>query len=218
MTTQLKPDLSHLDPETRAMLEEAGNQPAYDGKFAPKLSQQERCSILAASKYGVTRNVVAAAFDIDRRTVTHICSDNSPHYRSVRDEYSRLGHQDFFKLYLTPDVIKKVNKAFHDPNVKAKTSHLRADQAARLSAQRQIDGPNPKANKHEGRQSIVATMHEGQMVVVVIWYGESIDGETGWHFRAPREGEFTRQNDKALMTSAEALKEAKERFFDNEQM
>jgi hypothetical protein len=47
-------------------------------------------------------------YAIDRRTVTHIYTNSSPHYKNVRQEEIGLGRDRFRKMYLTDDLIHKV--------------------------------------------------------------------------------------------------------------
>lgn len=175
-------DTSFLDPEARAILDAMlrDNKP-YDGKFSSKLTERERCAILAVSLYGITRPVVAAAFGIDRRTVTHITNPNSLHYREVRAEHKRLGHQDFLKEYLTPDVMKRVNDAFRNPDVNKSGMEIRADHAAKKAVQVRLEGPNEHSNKWEGRNSLKLQQHNNDTYVVWIrWVPDHPSGEGWW--------------------------------------
>lgn len=74
------------------------------GKFASKLSFVQRCEILALSRKGCTREMLAKMYKIDRRTVTHIYNSQSAHYKNVREEELRLGRENFVKLYITDSV------------------------------------------------------------------------------------------------------------------
>lgn len=75
-------------------------------RFAPKLTFANRCEILALHRKGVPREVLANMYAIDRRTVTHICTNSSPHYKNVRQEEVGLGHR-FIEKYLTANLIDK---------------------------------------------------------------------------------------------------------------
>ena len=106
-------------------------------KFAPKLDEVKRRAIYALDKSNVHRNVIAAAFGVDRRTVSHICNEHSVHYKSVRIDYKRMGHDDFVKQYLTPEVVTLVSRVKVDAPPKENSS-----------------GPNPKAVKKIGRAHV----------------------------------------------------------------
>jgi hypothetical protein len=81
------------------------------GRFAPKLDFAQRCEILALYKQGVGRKILADAFGIDRRTVTHIYNPASPHYKEVRAEFNRLGEEDFRNTYVTEGGAARVASA-----------------------------------------------------------------------------------------------------------
>lgn len=81
------------------------------GKFKPKLVREERYSILALAKMGVKREVIASAFGVDRRTVSHICNDSSTHYKDIRDHYRKMGHDEFVAAYIDENVTKRIAMA-----------------------------------------------------------------------------------------------------------
>ena len=81
---------------------------AQRGRFAAKLSFQQRCEILALYRKGIGRAVLAEAYGIDRRTVTHIQNPKSPHYKSVRDEVQRLGNDLFSQTYITESAVGRI--------------------------------------------------------------------------------------------------------------
>jgi hypothetical protein len=80
------------------------------GKFSSKLGFDQRCEVLALHRTGVGRSVLAEAYGLDRRTVTHIYNPNSPHYRAVREEEERLGKEEFLKKYITENAVSKLRK------------------------------------------------------------------------------------------------------------
>lgn len=81
---------------------------ASEGKFAPKMTRDERCVVLALVRSGIKRELVAKTFGIDKRTVAHIVNENGPHYREVRKEYRDEGHDAFCTRYLTGEVMERV--------------------------------------------------------------------------------------------------------------
>jgi hypothetical protein len=78
------------------------------GKFAAKLTFEQRCEILALHRKGCTRENLAKMFGIDRRTVTHIYNPQSPHYRNVREEEKRLGADNFFGKYVSQESMARM--------------------------------------------------------------------------------------------------------------
>lgn len=88
-------------------------------KFAPKLTYAQRCEILALHHSGITRDLLARAYGIDRRTVTHIYNSKSTHYREVRQEMQSLGPTAFTEKYVTPEVMDRVLAFRKEPNTEA---------------------------------------------------------------------------------------------------
>src|SRR4249919_2417704 len=76
--------------------------------FAPKLTFSGRCEVLALCRKGLPKDAIASAYNIDRRTVTHIQNPVSTHYKKVREEELVLGKDRFIETYLTDEIINKV--------------------------------------------------------------------------------------------------------------
>jgi hypothetical protein len=74
------------------------------GKFAPKLSFGQRCQALALRRLGFTREVLSKMFKVDRRTITHIYNESSPHYKNVREEEKLIGTPNFVTKYVTESI------------------------------------------------------------------------------------------------------------------
>lgn len=85
--------------------------PHPTGKFEAKLTDDERCAVLGLVKSNVHVQLVADAFAVDRRTVSHIANPSSAHYRKTRSRYNELGHDEFVARYVTPDVVSRVKAA-----------------------------------------------------------------------------------------------------------
>jgi len=135
------------------------------GKFAPKLNEEERCSVMALVQSGVKRERVAVAFNIDRRTVGHIVNEQSVRYRSVRKKYRALGHDDFVAKYLTESVALKV-----------------AALPREIEAPKPAGGISPRANRLAGRH----TVHPDQCGYdhhVEIKYHDEGEAGPGWYYR-----------------------------------
>jgi hypothetical protein len=77
------------------------------GKFAPKLTQRQRCEVLALKILGHTREVMAKMYKVDRRTITHIYNPQSRHYHSVKEQLKMMGEKAFLAEYATPEVINR---------------------------------------------------------------------------------------------------------------
>lgn len=153
--------------------------------FKPKLDHAKRCAVLALTKSKIKRERVAAAFGVDRRTVSHISNDTSPHYKAIRRHYVELGHDAFVKKYLTEEVAALMAAV---PITGSTTTSAKAS--------------SRRSNAYEGEHLIPAV--DGLRAKehhVVIEYREGYDG---WAFRdldgdAP--DEFYHNGDASLKSS-----------------
>jgi hypothetical protein len=135
-------------------------------KFSPKLSFTQRCEVLVLHRSGFTREIIAKMYGIDRRTVTHVCTDNSPHYKNVRQEEIGLGRARFEEKYRTPDLL---NRAY-----------------AYVEANKQ-DGPvnNKQATAKAGIHSMRGELCTFNHRVIIKWL-EPPEGDVriaGWYYR-----------------------------------
>lgn len=168
------------------------------GRFAPKLSFAQRCEILALYKQGVSRKVLADAFGVDRRTVTHIYNTASPHYKEVRAEFNRLGIDDFKATYLTEEGVKKVTTAVHaaslDPPASAEGRKMRKDAGVHV-----INNENLRFDHR-----VIIEWKEDQPYGEG-WYYQDMDGEepTKWFHNGPD----------SMKSSQACLKAVKESLF-----
>lgn len=76
--------------------------------FQAKLTEAERCGILALHIKGVRVDALALAFNIHKRTVGHIVNPHSTHYKTTRAEHKRLGTEDFLAKYATEEVVQRI--------------------------------------------------------------------------------------------------------------
>lgn len=76
-------------------------------RFVAKLTLRQRCEVLALRRSGISRESLAKMYGIDRRTVTHIYNDNSPHYKDVRAIEKGMGKDAFIKEYLNDELVNK---------------------------------------------------------------------------------------------------------------
>lgn len=140
-------------------------------KFAPKLTFHQRCEILAMHHAGISRELLAKAYNIDRRTVTHIYNSTSEHYRDVRRQQLELGQAAFQKKYLTQDVLDKVL-------------------AQRQLRETAVQANNKSANKKAGPHTVQGEMCDYPHRVVIAWKDKgdpsNMNGETisvsGWYY------------------------------------
>ncbi len=127
-------------------------------RFAPKLSFEERCQVLAACVYGINRDAVAKGFGVNRRTVHHIQNESSKSYRSVRREMERLGKDEFLKRHLKQFVIDRIDEAWT----------------------RSPDGPSKRAVSMEGYHTIRPDHCARDHRIEVGWC--VLEGCEGWYY------------------------------------
>lgn len=134
-------------------------------KFAPKMSYSQRCEVLALFHKGVPRDALAKMYNVDRRTVTHIYTVTSPHYKNVRDERIGIGEEEFRNRYLTNDLI---------------TTALSFMQKTKSDSEN-----NPNANKKQGLHLVRGQFCTYDHRVIISWR-EPANTEgievAGWHY------------------------------------
>jgi hypothetical protein len=86
--------------------------------FKAKLNEEERCSILALHMAGVRTDVLALAYDLNRRTVTSIVNETSRHYKPARAMRKKLGDPAFIEKYATEEARKRVLSVSTRPEVR----------------------------------------------------------------------------------------------------
>lgn len=185
-------------------------------KYRQKLTFEERCQVLALMRQGLNRNVVAIAFDIGRQTVSHIANDTSPHYRSVREEYKKLGHEEFVGKYLTQEAVDRVSAAAHHPDV-----HKTAREERKAKAEPET-GPNHRATKHAGFHTVKPEQCAYSHRIEIKWFdaGDPINDPADVNTRVSMPGWFYRDLDgddpdvwlhsgpESLLTSTKAYEHA----------
>ena len=169
------------------------------GKFAPKLSFAQRCAILYLSTQGADSYKLAETFGIDPRTVGRMVNPDSPRYKDVRDEFSRLGPEEFKAKYYTEaihDKMQNFSKAFSE--AVAKKSRERADKAARTQ---------------EGWHRIHRAFDNKEVRIEIRWQEEP---GPGWYYRDIDsnwpEMWMLPDNEQPSTTSAEALRNVKKLY------
>lgn len=168
------------------------------GKFQAKLNFTERCTVLALAKSGVSRAVIAEAFSIDRRTVTHICNDNSVHYRDIRSRLRDLGIDEFVKQHISEADATRIGAAVQ--RIRAATPTPRPVASPRATGSSGIHTVKPPQCDYSHRLEI-AWRDTG-------WYYRDLDSKSdpdAWLHNGPE----------SMMTSSACLKAAEDNLTDD---
>lgn len=171
------------------------------GKFESKLTFEQRCTVLALVTAGIARPIIAAAFSVDRRTVTHIVNHSGVHYRNVRNKLKELGKEEFIKTYIGEmDAIA----------IKEAAQRVQDDLAHPQS------GPSARATGHAGIQVVkpVQCAYSHRLEIGYV----TVDGTTGWHYRdldSKHGNAWLHNGDASLLTSAACLKAAEANLLDD---
>jgi hypothetical protein len=174
------------------------------GKFKPKLTFEERCAVLGLVNHGVRRSIVAAAFDLDRRTVTHIVNDASPHYRNVRARYKEIGHTEFMQEYVTPEIVERV--------AKVKLEEVEAKEAVPVGA------ANPRSRSRAGSHIIQPDQCSYPHNIEIAWRDADGEKPEGWWFRDLNSSEpetWLNNGPESLATSSACLVAIYENLVDD---
>jgi len=189
--------------------------------YAPKLTFEERCAILAAFINGASPRVLAEAYGINRRTVAAITNEHSLHYRDVRAKRKAMGGLDFAAAYLDDKAISRINAAASSPV------------ASMTVAEYEKYAPqfNPRASSEMGtRQWRVpptehdpgnAYLHFVEVYIVDINPGWNMGGDKGadgksWGWRDLNCGNSEGQWITGFKTSKEAWAHAKANVVDDQ--
>jgi len=79
--------------------------------YAPKLTDEERLGIIALHRMGVKATVLSLAFGVNRRTVGKLVNNHEFDYADVKKIASKLESDQLYALYVTDEMVDKVNKA-----------------------------------------------------------------------------------------------------------
>lgn len=149
------------------------------------MSFAERCSILALFRKGVSVRMLAAAFGVNRRTVTHIINTESTRYKAVRDREKQMGTEDFIVEYYTEDAIRKINAAADKPELNQAIAEYDAKAGDRLTLS------SKRATGNAGINTIKLPHHEYAHRIEVSWLeantaeddGGPFEHPAGWYWR-----------------------------------
>lgn len=187
-----------------------------NSKFEAKLNFGQRCAVLALYRRNVSVRMLAAAFGINRRTVTHVITPDSARYRNVRDEEKRLGTAEFMAKYITEEVATRLAEAASKPEITEPYDQYDAKPAAERTGV-----ASPRATGSAGITTIKLPHHEFSHRIEVSWLeadtAEDDDGPfehpAGWYWRDLDADKPERWNgdpeQQTHLTSAKALQHAK---------
>jgi hypothetical protein len=72
------------------------------GKWAPKLTFEERCGYYFAYTTGISKEAIAAVSGLNRGTVTRLVNRRYRAYAGVHQKYDELGADAFREAYYSP--------------------------------------------------------------------------------------------------------------------
>jgi hypothetical protein len=81
------------------------------GKWAPKLTFEERCGYYFAFLIGVDKSIIARASGLNRGTVTRLVNRHYRAYDEVHLKYDELGLDTFRERYWTQSIRDRVAAA-----------------------------------------------------------------------------------------------------------
>lgn len=176
---------------------------ANKGVFAPKLTFQERCEVLALYRRGIARSIIAEAYNIDRRTVTHIQNPKSPHYKAVRKELARLGHEEFGKQYITESAASRISKTA--------LAEVRSRKEVKLDQ-------NKKAAGHKGVNLVMNENCSIEHRIMIDWIeGDDAVHGPGWYYQdldGPVPDAWLNNGPESTKTSQACLRAVQENLSD----
>jgi len=174
------------------------------GKYSAKLDFEQRCEILALYRSGVGRTVLAEAYGLDRRTVTHIYNPNSVHYRNVRDMEKHLGTELFLKTFITENALARLRRV-----VKPDVEVVKDDKAPRAKR-----SATKYAGVHEVQTSSTSFAHR----IIIGWCEATLDNDgPGWYYRdadGPDPDAWVHNGDESRMSSLACLNAVKDNLVD----
>lgn len=147
-------------------------------EFNPKLNYAERCAILALINKNVSVRVIAAAFNINRRTVTHL-RNGFRGYQRMHDECKSMGTEAFEKKYLTEDIIARVNATADAPETEQNYSEYDRQSGDRSAA------PSRRASGMSGINFFKPPSSDVAHRIEVAWLEENTAEDRGGPFEHP---------------------------------
>lgn len=171
----------------------AGN----DGKFKAKLDEADRMRCLASVMAGIKKDIVAVAFGIDRRTVSHMTNPYSKHYKSLRDKAKAMGEKAFVKEHFDEIALERIRSA-KPPKAEAEKT----------------GGPNIRAKSKAGVNVVRPEQCSYSHRINVAFRQEP---EPGWWYQdldGPDPQEWCRGDAASMQTSQDCLMAAEAVIYD----
>ena len=131
------------------------------GKFAPKLTFEDRCAILGLNRLFYPKDTIAKAFGVDRRTVSHVISATGGKYRSIKEQEKRLGKEKFIAQYVTSEIMGRI----------------RGTQEQKVSPETPRKSANARAGAHQMQNEMCSFRHS----VIVSWRDDQ--NTPGWYYK-----------------------------------
>lgn len=179
-----------------------------DGKFKPKLDVLNRYRALAAVRSGIKKEIVAAAFGIDRRTISHMTNPQSKHYKSTREKELSMGTKAFVQEYFDEWTLQKI----------LLTDLSKIQPSGSVSQDDGTPKPNPRAKSKAGINVVKPEQCKyNHRVDVKFFEAGKGQHQEGWWYRdmdGPNPDEWCRGDDGSLMTSQDCLRAAEESIYD----
>lgn len=120
---------------------------ANSREFAPKLTKELRCEILALGHRGVQVAILAEAFGVHRRTIAAILNEDGTRYKEVRALRATMGPTTFDVKYTTEEGVARCVAAKANPTAAKSGRKYEAEKA----------GATSLAKRHAGRHIIKAS-------------------------------------------------------------
>ena len=80
-----------------------------DSDYSAKLTNEERLGIIALYRAGVKLHILAAAFNVNRRTVSKMVKNSASAYQTDKKEANKYTQEQLYALYVTDEMVVKVN-------------------------------------------------------------------------------------------------------------
>lgn len=160
-----KPDLSEFpaDHPIHSIPAESFRRGVPD-EFQAKLTEDERRAIIALDYKGVHRNVLAAAFGINRRTLASMLNRQSSKYTKLRKAFDSSNPSEWCAKYITEDIALRVAKAKTSPEATIVKQQDYDD--------REQSEFNRRATKWEGAHTYKSALagHRYNHVIRIFWH------------------------------------------------
>ena len=175
-----------------------------DGKFQAKLDFKLRCNAFAAVLAGIKKDIVASAFGIDRRTISHMVNPQSKHYKRLREEVNKMGPQAFKLQYFDEETLERIR-------------HAKIPEPTPKGEPRDPNVPNARAKSKAGIQTVKPEQCSYNHRLEIAFRPEYMDLPAGWQYRdldGPEPEQWCNNGPASLLTSQACLAEAERNIYD----